>query len=232
MNYSGFMGGLFSLAEWIMRFTVVNILWIISNLPIFIIVFVMFLTPSNLANVILAIPIAILFPILFFPSLAAAYATVRDWIINKEKVSLLGAFWTYGKENYKTSFQSGLLVTGLWIIWAVDFYYFYQQNNFLGFIMLIIGVGLFVFMTNFICLSVHYHMTKKELFRNAFLITVGNPLLFISIIIIHASVIYMSMRIWFLFPFFSLSVTAFLTFYAFYRFTLKMEARAMKVTKR
>ncbi|MFD2044214.1 YesL family protein [Ornithinibacillus salinisoli] len=225
-NYSGFMGGLFNLAEWIMRITITNVLWMISNLPILFIVIMMVLTPSSLAITIMAIPLAILMPLLFFPTVSAVFAMVRDWIMNKDQSSLTMTYWKYVKENYKTSFTYGSVITLAWIVWTIDFYFFYQQNNLLGMVMVLIGLWLFVFTINHFCIRVHFHMTIKESIKNAFFITIGNPLLFLSILIINSLLIYLSFRIWFVFPFFAVAITVFLSFFAFYRFTLKIEEKA------
>ncbi|MUK89423.1 DUF624 domain-containing protein [Ornithinibacillus sp. L9] len=232
MNYSGFMGGLFALAEWIMRFSVINMLWIVTNLPILLIVFMMILTPSNLAIVVQAVPLAILLPILFFPSLTAVFATVRDWILDKEQPSLVKAYWKHLTRNYKNSFFSGAILTLAIIIWVIDFNYFKELDFLLGLLMFIVGVALYVYIMNYVSLSVHYVMSKKELFKNALLITIGNPLLFFSVLLGNSLLYYLSFRIWFLFLFFTISVSAFLTFFAFFRFTLRVEGKAAKLKSR
>ncbi|MBB6453236.1 putative membrane protein YesL [Salirhabdus euzebyi] len=231
-NYSGFMGGLYAVAEWIMRFSIVNFLWIIINLPILLLTIMMVFAPSTVELVALSVPLIILLPLLFYPSTIAVYASARDWTMGKDTSSLLRTYWIYMKESYKKSVWAGILLTLIWIIWTIDFFYLKDQHSLFGIIMIIIGLALLVFTINYFCLSVHYFMTNKELFKNAFLITIGNPLHFFAVLLISASILYMSFRLWFLFPFFTVSVISFMTFFSFYRFTLKIEKKAQEFKNR
>jgi uncharacterized membrane protein YesL len=221
------MGGLYAITEWITRFSITNILWIIINLPILLIIGSILFIPSDIAMAVQVVPMVILLPIIFFPSTTAVFASVRDWTMNKEQTSVIKMYFQHLKENYKKSFPSGLVLTCLWVVWVVDSYYFQKQSVWLALIMFVVGLILFVYTINFFNLSVHYMMSKKELFKNALLVTIGNPLLFLSILIVNFSLFYLSViKIWFLFPFFTISVSAFLSFLAFYRFALKVERKA------
>jgi uncharacterized membrane protein YesL len=228
MNYSGFMGGLFALTEWIMRFSIINILWIINNLPILLIIGLMYFSQTTATIDILAVPLALLMPVLFFPSITSVFANVRDWILDKEQPSLIKSYWIHLKGNYKKSFLSGLALTLIWAIWVIDFYYFRKVSDILVPVMLVIGISLIVYTINFINLNVHFLMSYKELFRNAFYLTVGKPLLFFFILISNLLLFYVSLtKVWFLIPFFTISMSSFLSFYAFYRLTLKVEEKVI-----
>lgn len=227
-EHSGFMGALYGLTEWIMRFSVINILWFIVNLPISIIILIAFLSDSNEGLILYLWPLLILIPTLFIPSTVAMFATARDWVMNREQQSLIKSYFTFMKDSYRNNFWSGLVLLGIWLIWFVDFYYFNKVNDFLSMMFLIIGLVLFVFTINFFSISVHYKMTSKELMKNAFFVTIGNPLLGFFILIINFILIYLSVwKLLFMFPLFTGALSAYLSFFAFHRFTLKMKKKAM-----
>lgn len=222
MQVSGMMGTLYTITDWIARLSMINIIWIIVNLPLIVILILMILSPSNQVILILVIPLAVLLPLLFFPGTTATFAMVRDWIMNKNHPSFSKEFLRHLKNNYKSSAMSGIVLTCIWIVWAIDYYYFRLHYDVLGIIFIIIGFMLFAYTIIFFCLSVHYDMSKRELFKNAFFVTVGSPLLLIGILVVNFSIILISTRFLFLLPFFTISISIFFSFYAFYRFTLKV----------
>lgn len=222
MQNSRFMTALHVIADWVMRLSVVNVLWMVMNLPILFILFLMYLSPSTDAVLLLAVPLTILLPVLFFPATTAVFAMSRDWIMKKEETGLLKGFWTYMGKNYKGSFLSGIVLTLIWIIAIVDYFFFREINDILALVMIGLGILLFIYTVHFFSMTTHYRMTKRELFKNTFFVTVGSPLLAVAVVFICLSVFFINMRFMFLIPFFSISVAAFLSFYAFYRFTLKV----------
>jgi uncharacterized membrane protein YesL len=222
MQVSGLMGSLYTITDWIMRLSIINILWISINLPILFILFLMVLSPSHHVVVMLAIPLVVLLPLLFFPGTTAAFAMIRDWIFNKSHPPLLKGFWEHFKKNYKNSTLSGILLTWFWFVWVIDYYYLRSLYDVLGIMLILIGLLLFTYTIIYFCLSVHYYMSKKELFKNAFYVTFGSPLLLIGILLVNIFILFISTRFLFLLPFFSISLSIFLSFYAFYRFTLKV----------
>lgn len=220
---SGFMGGLYGVSEWIMRFSVINLLWIFFNLPIVLIVMNSFVAVRPMDLFVLLIPVALLAPFLFFPATAAMFASVRDWILEREESSLVKSYWKYYRENYKKSMLAGLVLTGIWIIWAADYYYLSQTNITFMFVFLILGVVLFVATINFFSLLAHYQMKLRSLFKNTLLITLGSPLLLLTVAIGSGIILYVSINgPWFLIPFFTGSLIAFISFSAFYRLYVKL----------
>ncbi|MEK5069940.1 YesL family protein [Sporosarcina sp. FSL K6-1508] len=172
----------------------------------------------------LLIPLIILIPILFFPATTAMFAMVREWIINDEdNGQLFRSYWGYYKDNYKKSVLSGLILTMAWLILAVDVFYLFDKNNSMMFLFLIMGIILFVFSINLFSITVHYHMRLLTSLKNAFLLTIGSPVLFMAVAISSGLVLYISVNIFrYLLPFLTGSLIAFLTFSAFYRNHLKL----------
>ncbi|MFS0750748.1 YesL family protein [Oceanobacillus sp. 1P07AA] len=224
MRESGLMGNIYTICEWIMRFSVTNLLWILFNTPlVFIGLSVLFI--SSIQDAIILIPLLLLcFPFCLFPATSAMFALVRDWIIDQEKATILGSFWKYYRENYKKSMQAGVIFTLLWFIWAIDYYYFQQVNTVIMFVFLIMGVILYVFTLLFFTVIVHYDIDLKTLLKKAFILTVGSPVLFFSITIVTGIVLLVSIQtLPIIIPFFTGSLIAFITFSAFYRLFLRVK---------
>lgn len=219
---SDLMGGLYRICEWIMRFTVINLLWFLFNIPIVFILLTIIFVEQKVVLVVLLLPLIILLPVLFFPATTAMFASARDWVIQEESTSIR-QYWRYYKENYKKSLRGGLVLTAIWTFWAVDFYYFSKENIIFMGIFLLIGIVLFVFSINFFSIIAHYHMKVVPAMKNALLITFGSPVLFLTILISNSILLYFSLTVfWFLLPFFTGSLIAYLSFSAFYRFYLKV----------
>jgi len=222
-NETGLLGGLYEITEWIMKFAVVNLLWIIFNLPIILMIINLFFMEQIEEILFLMIPIIILIPLVFFPATTAMFAMVRGWIVKDEGTDqFIKRFWRYYRENYKRSVLSGLILTGVWLVLAVDIYYFSDKNIMMLFLFIIMGIILFVFTVNYFSITVHYHMKLKPSFKNAFLLTIGSPLLFAAVALSSGAVLYVSFNIFkYLIPFLTGSLIAYLSFSAFYRSYLK-----------
>src|SRR5699024_4058109 len=96
MNNGGVVGGLYALSEWSMRFSVVNILWIIFNIPFLFILLNMLFIDQVESLLFLLIILAILAPILLFPATTAVFASARDWIMkNDDHGGLIKSYWPY-----------------------------------------------------------------------------------------------------------------------------------------
>lgn len=224
-DFSGLMGRIHWLAEWFMRFTIVNILWFIINLPIGIIVLSSLFHDSRGAMIIQMMPAFLLFPILFFPSTVAMFEVARDWLLEKEQKSLIKTYFSYFKDSYKRALAAGVGWGIIWVIWIMDLSFFSKENDLLTIIFIIMGLILFVMNMNYFSLTAHYRMRIRDLFKNSFFLTFGMPLLFFIILIINITILYLSTKLWFLLPFFSGSISVFFSFYMFYKFTLKVEKK-------
>jgi uncharacterized membrane protein YesL len=224
-DFSGLMGGFHRIAEWFMRFTIVNIVWFIINLPIAVIVLSSVFNDSRSVMIVQMLPALLLFPLLLFPSTIAMFQVTRDWLLEKDQKSLIRTYFSYFKESYKRALLSGAGWAIIWLIWIVDLYFFSKENDLLTLIFMIIGLILFVMNMNFFSLTAHYRMSLRELFKYSFFLTFGMPSLFFIIVILNIFIIYLSTKVWFLLPFFSGSISAYLSFYTFYKCTLKVEKK-------
>jgi len=216
----GFMGGLYAISEWIMKFSMINLFWILFNIPIVFLLLNLLFIEQKEALPFLLIPIILLMPILFFPATTPMFGMVRGWISKDEGSShLFKSYWGYYKENYKRSALIGLILTLAWMIWAADVYYFFNDNNsIMMFLFMIMGIILYVFSINLFSVTVHYHMKLFTALKNTLLLTIGSPVLFIAVAISSGVVLYISLNVFrFFLPFLTGSLIAFLSFSAFYR---------------
>ncbi|ANU11813.1 hypothetical protein BBH88_16925 [Planococcus antarcticus DSM 14505] len=232
-EFSGFTGILYVLAEWIMRFFTVNILWFILNLPTVFLVASFFFSDPDVGIVTYLLPLVIFIPFLFVPTTIAMFATVREWILNTEQPSLTKAYLLHLKNSYKKSVGIGLALTGIWLIWLIDFQFFKSLNEMWGMVFLVFGCILFIYTVNLFSMSAHYQMKNTVLLKNAFFITVGNPVLSFFILASNLALFYVSItQLQFLLPFFTGALSTYLSFLVFYRFTLKVEEKTQATTSK
>lgn len=225
---SGVTQGLYFLTEWLMRFVIVNFIWFIINIPVGLVLVNAIMV--DVGRITYALPLIILVPVLFFPSTMAMFATVRAWIIQKEIKPLIKNYLHYLKENYFKSLISGFIWVFIWLVWLIDFIYFSKESNTMALIMLIIGMILVVFNVNYFSISVHYYMQMKERFKNSLFITIGNPLSFCSILLPLFILLFLATSSFlFLLPLLIGSVSAFISFLSFYRFSLKIGSTSSNV---
>ena len=225
MRDSEFANGLYMISEWVMRFSVINLIWLLFNLPIIFIV-VSMLFADQLNNLYLLLVLLIIFlPALLFPATAAMFASVRDWVMGKENRGLIKSYWNYYRDNYKQSLLGGIILTSVWVIWGLDYYYFSQENIILMFTFVILGVILFIYTMNFFSIIAHYNIGLGTMLKNTLLITIGSPLLSLSIFVSSGIILILSSRFWFLMPFFTWSILAFISFSVFYRLYIKLITR-------
>lgn len=226
-DFNGFTGILYAAAEWIMRFSVVNILWFLFNLPVLLILSSIYLNGFEAGFVWYLLPLLLFIPLLSVPSTIAVFSMVRDWIMQTGQSSLVKSYFSYLKKGYRKSLIAGVILQSFWSVWIIDFYFFKAESSLLEIVFIVIGVGLFVYTINFFSLAAHYQMRIRDIMKNAFFITVGNPLMSGFIVICNLSLLYTGMtELLFLFPFFICSLSAYLSFLAFYRFSLKVQTKA------
>lgn len=220
------MGGLYTVSEWIMRFSVTNLLWLLFNLPIVFFAANLLHADGQTEMILFAIMIAMFAPFVFFPATAAMFALARDWILQNEGTSLFLSYVNYYKQNYKKSLLGGLLFTGLWVVLIVDFIYLKDFSMILAFVFIVFGLILYVMTVNFFSVNAHYDMNLRVLMKNAVLITVASPILLLAVLLSSFVLLYASIKgPLFLLLFFTGSLIAFLSFSAFYRLYLKVTAR-------
>lgn len=223
---SGFTGIIYALAEWIMRFFTINVLWFVFNLPTVFLVASFFFSDPDIGIVTYLLPLVIFIPLLVVPTTIAMFAVVREWVLDNEQSSLIKTYLLHLKNSYRKSAGMGIAITAIWVIWLIDFQFFMSFHELWGMLFSALGCVLFVYTINICSLSVHYDMRNTALLKTAFFVTMGNPFLSLFILASNLAIFYVSItQLLFLLPFFSGTLSAYLSFIAFYRFTLKVEQK-------
>src|SRR5699024_6917297 len=232
MRANGLMGSLYHISEWVMRFLVTNLLWLIFNLPIVYLAVHLIIVENISELVMVTITIAVLMPFIFFPVTVAMFAVTRKWVMKEIDIPIIRSFWSYYKENYLRSMLGGLILGMIWIIYVLDYYYFMILNSgsfsstllfFLSILFLIVLVFLVAFTFNFISYTVHIHERLFKSVKDTLIISIGSPLISLSISGVNVFIVYISFSVFtFLIPFFMGSLIAFVSFRFFNLIYLKV----------
>lgn len=215
---TNFMGGLNRLFEWIMRLSVINILWIIFNLPICYLALSILFAEDEASIFLLLGTIAVLAPFLFFPATTAMFGVVRKWVMGEEDVPLVKSYWRYYKENYVRGLTGGLLITLFWVIWVADFFFFSKVNVFISAFFLIGFLFLFLMTIFFFSNTVHAELKLITSIKNAFFLTMVYPFINIVVLVFSGVILYISLGVFtFLVPFFMGTLITYVGFAAYYQ---------------
>jgi uncharacterized membrane protein YesL len=157
----------------------------------------------------------VLVPFIFFPATTAMFGIVRKWVM-KEEVPIIRFFWKYYKENYKRSLVGGLIFSVSWAIVGVDYYYFHTRIHFVSYLFLFLMVWLLIITLYFFAHTVHTDTRFGEGLKNAFILSIANPIYSIGLAITSMVILYVSfMKLPFLLPFFTGAAISFLAFFAY-----------------
>ncbi|PLS05601.1 YesL family protein [Neobacillus cucumis] len=209
------VGRLNPIFEWISKLVGTNLLWVLFNFPIAYLTLSLFTVKEMSQIIMLMIIIALLVPFIFFPATTAMFGIVRKWVM-KEEVPIFRFFWKYYKENYKRSLLGGLILTVLWVIVGVDYYYFHAHIPLGSYLFLFLMVWLFSITLYFFAHTVHTETKLGQGLKNVFILTIVNPFLSFGVAILSIFILYISlMKITFLLPFFTGAVLSFLAFSAY-----------------
>jgi uncharacterized membrane protein YesL len=218
MEMGGIMGGFYRISEWIMRFSVTNLLWIIFNIPVVFFAFNLLFVESVEQLIAVMLPIVVLAPFVLFPATAAMFSVVRKWIMGDTDVPLIKSFWRGYKSNYKQSMLGGLVIVPLWGIFVFDFiFYAMEVSSLLRYLFIVLGVILLAFTFNFFSMTVHFHMKFWAIMKNSALISIGRPLISVGMVLVNGMLLYISFTTFtWLLPFFTGSLAAYVSFLGFY----------------
>ena len=232
MGASGLVGVFYTVSEWVMRLLIINLLWITFNIPIVYLVINLIAVENINELFMVAITIAALLPFVFFPATSALFAVTRKWVMKETDIRIIHSFLRYYKENYVRSMIGGLVLGAIWTLYVLDYYYFILLKGesfgstlffFLSIVFLIVFMFLLVFTFNFVSYTVHINESLLKSLKDSFIITIGNPLISISICGLNALIIYISFSVLtFLIPFFMGALIALISFAGFYMIYLKV----------
>lgn len=229
MEMNGLMGGLYRICEWIMRFSVINVLWVICSIPFFLALLpILSAEDPGQLSMILIVSGAIA-PFFLFPATAAMFAVARKWVMGDVDVPLVKTFFRGYKSNYKQSMLGGLIYSLLFLLFVVNMRFYAEMTNhfqFLSLFFMVMLVVLAVSLFHFFSILAHLRMTVLQIVKNSILITVGRPFTSILITVTNAVILYFSfVHFQWLLLFFTGSLIAYMTFMYFHRMFEKIREK-------
>jgi uncharacterized membrane protein YesL len=200
--FTGYMGIIYTISNWIIRLAYVNILWIAFTL---------------LGLIILG----------FFPATAAMFAVIRKWVLGNEDNPVFRTFWTVYRKEFLKSNLLGIFLSSIGYFLYIDYLLISEgSNNFIQLfhyplliiILLYLLTILFVFP-----IYVHYDLKLFQVIKNSLITMIISP--FITLIMIIASfVVYLLLSTFpGLLPLFGGSLLAFLLTRSFLIATNRIE---------
>jgi uncharacterized membrane protein YesL len=229
LEFKGVMGGLYKISEWIMRLSVINLLWVICSIPVFLVA-LMALTSTVAGALVSSLPIlAILAPFTLFPATAAMFTVARKWVTGEQDVPLLKTFFRGYKENYVQSMIGGLFFVLIFVIIYINYRFYLGQAGTLRLLSILFIAFTFIItasMFNFFSIMVHLHMKIFQIIKNSILISIGNPINSVVLILCNGVILYVSFfKFTFLIPFFMGSLMAAFSFWQFHRSFQRLQTK-------
>lgn len=235
MEMKGLMGGFYRISEWIMRLSVTNLLWVLCSIPFFYLLLVGLISGVEMFQQSLLL-IAIVSPFTLFPATAAMFTVARKWVSGEGDVPLLKTFFRGYKENYVQSMLGGILYVVIAVILIVNYRFYLTQSGslkMLSVLFITFGVIILASLFNFFSILVHLHMKTLQIIKNALLITIGNPIASVSLIVCNGIIIYISVaKFTFLIPFFMGSLMAAFSFWMFYRSFSRLQQKQQELEEK
>lgn len=233
----GIMGGFYRISEWIMRLSAINLLWVFCSFPVFFILLTMMVTEVTTADQVKSLlwTMAVLSPFTLIPASAAMFGVARKWVMGDTDVPLFKTYFANYKQNYKQSMLGGLLflLIGFLIVNSILFYSGSSgAMSWISMLFISFSVVYAAAFLNFLCLTVHFHMKLKDLIKNSFIMTLGQPVTSIGMLLTNGVLLYMSGRFTFLIPFFIGSICATVTFWFFHRSLQRMQDKVDKAREK
>lgn len=233
MEFRGMMGGFYRISEWIMRLSVINILWVICAIPFFLLGLVLLQSQTGDQVVQTLFLMAVVSPFTIFPSTAAMFTVARKWLTGEEDVPLLKTFFRGYKENFLQSMLGGFIYILLGVILYTNFRFYGSQTGVFGvlrFLVLSLTVVLMISLFHFFSIMTHLHMKWFQIVKNAILITIGNPIRSLSMMVLNVIILYVSFAIFtFLIPFFMGSFIAIVSFWHFNLIFGKLQEKQQEI---
>ncbi|RXJ02571.1 DUF624 domain-containing protein [Anaerobacillus alkaliphilus] len=199
----------YRICEWIMRFALLNFLWISFTLLGFIVLG-------------------------FFPATVAMFTVVRKWIMKQSDIAIWKTFFTSYKSEWLRSNLFGIIILGLGGIIYLEFTVIKDTNDLL---LQVSKYPLFLLFLLFCVLLlygfptyVHYRVRLYQVFKNSLLVSLINPF-FTIVMVLGLALIYLLVKI--LPPlllFFGGSASAYFIMWCCYQAFLNVQARKDKLS--
>lgn len=204
----GYMGKLNTVMEWIARFFIVQLIWILF---------------SVLGLIVVGI----------FPATFTMFAICRKWINKQTDFSLFKTFWKLFQTSF---FKTNILGYGIVAVGYSIFYYFRlfigSNDTFqLVFFFIVSTISIIFIMTILFVIPVfvHFDIRLIQVMKFSLITAISNPIQVITMAVVI--VIFTMIMIMFpgLFPFFSFSVLAYVLMWLANTAFINMERKALKL---
>ncbi|MBU7591279.1 YesL family protein [Metabacillus halosaccharovorans] len=165
MQGNGLMSGFYKISGWISRFAYLNMLWIISSL---------------LGLIIFGL----------FPATVSTFAVLREWIKEKDQVSVFHSFFTHYKKEFIKSNLLGIILSIIGFILYVDLKFIFHNHNggwlIISSITVLVCI-MFILMVLYVFpVYVTYQLSVFKIIQNSFLYMFVNPR--VTIMMVAASI--------------------------------------------
>jgi uncharacterized membrane protein YesL len=234
LEFRGIMGGFYRISEWIMRISIINLLWVVCSAPFFFLILVVITSPEINVDMMkqIGMLISLVSPFTLIPATAAMFSVARKWVMGDEDVPLFKTFFRGYKENYLQSMLGGIIFVLLGYVFYINYYFYGTQKGYLNLISIVFVALFFVLVAsfiNFISILVHFHMKLLQIVKNAFLLSIGNPINSFMLLVLNGFLIYISSRFTFMIPFFVGSLMSYISFWFFFRNYQKIQEKLEKM---
>lgn len=211
------------LALFIKRFAGTNLVWFVMNAPIVVLGYLL-TTKTGLSDINIYLVLCfVLAPFILFPATTAMFAVLRKFIMGEE-VPIIQSFFKYYRENYVRSVMGGVIFTIAWALLGYLYLLLADAAYLFVIICAVIAIVLFMFILNYISVTVHMITGFTQALKNAFIFTISGNILTIAIGLISAGILYVNFNIApVLIPFFSGSLIAYMAFWMFYKLVIGIQ---------
>lgn len=221
MHTNTLTGRIYIATNWLVKLVFINIIWMLFNIPTILTIVNLFISETKgqlTFSILLILTIAILF---FYPATTAMFGVIRVLIMKQPNARIIRTYWKTYKENYIRSILGGLVFVLLSIV-IIFYFIFFDLQSAKVIKYLVYAILLYLFMSNmhYFSSNVHSEITFIESVKNAFLLTIKNPIVSFGCSIISVLLIMISMKIPILIILGIGSSIATLAFLAFYKRSL------------
>lgn len=221
MDTNTLTGKVYIITDWFVKLVFINIIWLLFNIPT-IITSVNFLIARSNGELTLALVLLATTIILFFyPATMAMFGVVRALIMKQAHIRTFRTFYQTYKENYLRSMLGGIVFV---LIGTVCFFYYLffdlQAEPIIKYVYY--ALVLFITMSNlhYFSSNVHFEAPFIASVKNAFLLTIKNPIISFGCSIIVFMLVMISFKLPILLVLGIGSAIATLAFLAFYKRSL------------
>lgn len=148
----------------------------------------------------------------FFPATAAMFAITRKWIMGKKDISIFRNFWLLYRYEFKKVNILGFIMVFIGVILYVDLTFFSISNTLLlqiiQYCLLVVSILYIIALIYFFPVYAYYNFNFMQHIKYSLLVGLRSPLFTILMVVATLCINYLVVKVPGLIPFFSGSVTS------------------------